>query len=316
MKQSYTESNWAVLAGLRFALASIVLISHLHWFAPLPNLLWGVLALGGKAAVLGFLLVSGLSIGHSYVHNPNGYLRRRFLRIYPLYFFAVLGTVVLTVLVGSPYYLPGLDLISAGWKTNFANMFFLQGFLSITIPYNGPLWSLGIEIVTGLIIVSLAVFLFCPYNWLFGFLALRYSWPWLIGFVLATQQRTWLVGVLLVLGVAVTAINKSDTGESLSWLTFGLVASIVLFLNAYHLSFSKSLQGVLNFFGEISYPLYLYHFPLYLLLYRYLAVREAWVFILFTFLLTIVLNYVLDHWLKRIFWKPLVNLLSDKLQRI
>ena len=328
MNQRYNESTWAILAGMRFALAGIVLIRHLHVFAPLPYALRGFSELGAVAAVLGFLLISGLSIGYSYAQNANGYLQRRFLRIYPLYFFAVFGTIVLTALIGFPYELPGQTLVGAGWKTSIANLFFLQNFCSITIPYNGPLWTLGVEVsfylmapllfkvrteaLAVIVVMSMVLFIFYPQNWLFGYQALRYIWPWLIGFILSTQRRISLVVALLALGVLVTALNKSDVPESLSWLTFGLVAGAVVLLSVYQVSVSKTIQKILNFFGELSYPLYLFHFPLYLLLYRYFAVRNAWTFLLFMSLGTVVLNYVLDHWLKRVFWKPLVSRLFPK----
>src|SRR4051812_3996977 len=74
---NYTESSWALLAGLRFFLAFIVFAGHLSWFADLGAILTGVSSFGGRPAVLGFLLISGLSIGHSIVSRPEGYFRRR-----------------------------------------------------------------------------------------------------------------------------------------------------------------------------------------------------------------------------------------------
>jgi peptidoglycan/LPS O-acetylase OafA/YrhL len=39
-------------------------------------------------------MISGISVGHSFNKNKAGFLKRRFLRIYPLYFAeAILGTV-------------------------------------------------------------------------------------------------------------------------------------------------------------------------------------------------------------------------------
>ena len=146
MKQRYSPSTWAILAGLRFVLAAIVMLAHLHVFVPQPFAFGWVSALGAKAAVLAFLLISGVSIGNSYSLAPNGFLKRRFLRIYPLYFFAVVLAHVLTLTVGSPYQVPGQVLVAAGWKTDLANVFFLQDFFAIPIPYNGPLWSLSVEV--------------------------------------------------------------------------------------------------------------------------------------------------------------------------
>lgn len=329
MKQNYNGSTWSIFAGLRFALATIVLVGHLQYFVTDSAPLSIGLILGGRAAVLGFLLISGVSIGYSYMQNAKGYYQRRFIRIYPLYFIALLLTFILIIAVGSPYKLPGLDLISAGWKTNLANLFFLQGFFSITTTYNIPLWTLAVEVFFYLIapylvrlrvelyiiliIISIITFSFYPRPWIFGYPALRYGWPWLIGFLSTTRHRPKTVNTFLVIGVFVTALNKTDTAEELSWLTFGLVAVSVILLNTYQISISKQLQKVLNYLGELSYPIYLFHFPLYLLLYRFLEVRSIWLFITLTFLITIIINYIADHWLKRVFWKPLVNSISRRL---
>jgi peptidoglycan/LPS O-acetylase OafA/YrhL len=323
MEQKYTESTWAVFAGMRFILAAIVLIGHLHVFVNDTAGLRIISDFGARAAVLGFLLISGVSIGYSYKQNPDGYFRRRFLRIYPLYFFAVLLACVITVLVGSPYQLPGQTLAASGWKTALANFFFLQGILSITITYNGPLWTLGVEVFLYLfapllsksrlelflllIAASMIAFLFYPRDWLFGYSALRYSWPWLIGFLSVTQQRYKLIALLLGIGVIVTSVTKTDTAEALSWVTFGAVSIVVVLANAYAFYVPRGVQKVLNFFGELSYPIYLFHFPLYIVLYRYCAVRSSYVFLLLTLLISLLFNYIVDYWLKRILWKPVVN---------
>ena len=323
MERKYTESTWAIFAGMRFVLAAIVLVGHLHVFIAGTDRLSVISDFGPKAAVLGFLLISGVSIGHSYKQSPNGYFPRRFLRIYPLYFFAVLLTCVVTILVGSPYQLPGQTMAAAGWKTSLAAIFLLQGILSITITYNGPLWTLGVEtflylfapllsksrleLFILLISASMVSFMFFPKDWLFGYSALRYSWPWLIGFLSAIQHRFKLIVFLLAIGVIITAATKTDTIESLSWVTFGVVSIIVVLANAYVFNVSRSAQKILNFFGELSYPIYLFHFPLYIILYRYCAVRSPYTFILLTLLISLALNYVIDYWLKRIFWKPLVG---------
>jgi peptidoglycan/LPS O-acetylase OafA/YrhL len=101
--------------------------------------------LGGKAAVLGFLLISGISIGHSYYNSQSGFLKRRFLRVYPLYFFAVLFGVFTQYFLGSPYQLPNINMVAAGIGTSIGNFVLLQGIAVNTITNNGPLWSLGVE---------------------------------------------------------------------------------------------------------------------------------------------------------------------------
>jgi peptidoglycan/LPS O-acetylase OafA/YrhL len=325
MKQKYNKSTWAIFAGMRFALSIIVLVGHLQVFV---HDLYGLRIIsnfGSRAAVLGFLLISGVSIGCSYEQNQDKYFQRRFLRIYPLYFFALFFTYVVTVMVGSPYQLPGQILVATGWKTAFANVFFLQGILSITITYNGPLWTIGVEAILYLlapllsksrlwvflllISLSMTTFLFYPKDFLFGYTALRYSWPWIIGFlsVSVNQHRFKLIIALLIIGTVVTAFAKADAPETLSWVTFSAVSITIILINIYSFSIPKFSQKILDFLGELSYPIYLLHFPVYIILYRYFTIRSPMVFIILTLILSICSNYLADYWLKRILWKPLLN---------
>jgi peptidoglycan/LPS O-acetylase OafA/YrhL len=88
--------QWKVLAGLRFFLAWIVVCYHLKNFIPDygKDFLCTFGKLNGLTAVLGFLLISGYSIAHSLTKNPEGFYNRRFLRIYPLYFCAVIVSLI------------------------------------------------------------------------------------------------------------------------------------------------------------------------------------------------------------------------------
>jgi peptidoglycan/LPS O-acetylase OafA/YrhL len=82
--------SWASLAVLRFALAMIVFATHLVFFTGYGGWTEAVASLDGKAAVIGFLLISGFSIAASSDRDRDGFYRRRFLRVYRLYCFVVL----------------------------------------------------------------------------------------------------------------------------------------------------------------------------------------------------------------------------------
>ncbi|WP_026463752.1 acyltransferase family protein [Adhaeribacter aquaticus] len=323
-----TISSWAVFAFLRFLLAFIVMASHMPTFGPIPAILQNFEMLGGKAAVFGFLLISGLSIGHSYSISKSGYFQRRFIRIYPLYFIAVLFTIGLQYYLKSPYTLPGLDLVAAGLITNFANFFFLQGFLVIPITYNGPLWSLSIEIffylliplfaklpakaLACIILLSMAFYFVTPTYvavGLMGYSALIYAWPWLTGYLLSRQQVKSAIA-LIMLGAFVVYSNKVLAVEALGWITYIVVASLVFISCFVSIKLNKAVLSIFNFLGEISYPLYLFHFPL-LLLFFHLGVSNPWQLVLFVFIAVIPINYIFDKWLKHQFWRPLVRLLGE-----
>lgn len=331
MKQpNYNESTWSVLAFLRFILASIVLVGHLHVFTSLQPCLRDFSSLGGKSAVACFLLISGISIGYSYKTSQNGYFKRRFLRIYPLYFFAVLSAVLLQYYLGSPYKLPGEEMVAAGLSTSIINFFFLQGFASITITYNGPLWSLGVEIffyaivpllfklknyaIYVIIFISLFTFSFLRFNLLYGYIALVWGWPWLIGFLISVRNKILLPVLLLVIGTFAIACNKEIMSEQLSLVTFLSVSTIVIMSILIHYNLSQKVKLVFNYLGELSYPLYLFHLPIFLFLFA-LGVRDAWQFLVLVVVLIIPINYVFDKFLKNVFWKPLILKLEQLLNR-
>ena len=282
--------------------------------------------LGGKAAVMVFLLISGISIGYSYANNKRGFLKRRFLRIYPLYFIAVVLGVFLQYYIASPYYLPNSTMIAAGSLTSIANILLLQGIASITITYNAPLWSLGVEAFLYLMVpllvhlrlryillitfMSMFAIMFLNYSFLYGYLNLIWAWPFLIG-VIITVKKQFLYSIpLLMLSILIVFYQKSIFSDSLSVLT--AILGVLLSCSAMFmkLEFSKQILKVFNFLGTISYPIYVFHWPLYILLY-YLGISEPYTLICIVILLSVILNYIFDDYFKKIFWKPVVNKLEN-----
>jgi peptidoglycan/LPS O-acetylase OafA/YrhL len=145
---TFTDSTWAFLAITRFFLAFIVMVSigHLNNFAVLDGALNYISLFGGKTAVMVFLMISGISVGSSFARNQTGFLKRRFLRIYPLYFVAIFGTVILQFYLGSPYLVQNTNFAVSGYLTSIANFLLLQGIVAIDISYNSPVWSLSVEV--------------------------------------------------------------------------------------------------------------------------------------------------------------------------
>lgn len=312
-----------------FFFATIVYIGHLNFFIQLSNPFDLILTLGGKAAVLGFLLISGISVGHSYLNSKTGYFKRRFLRIYPLYFFAVLATVFLQYFLGSPYQLTNITFVSAGWLTSVANFFFLQGFLSIPITYNGPLWSLSVEVffyllvpflmrmpirlIYFIIIISFASFQILHDYTLYGCIALVYAWPWLIGFLLSAKKKIHTALLFLLVGIILVNFNQHVTGEKLSWMTLSIVSAVIYWCIYMDKKTPRLITTIFNYLGELSYPLYVFHIPIYLVLF-YLGVRNQWIYLVLLLVSIVPINYTLDHWLKRLLWKPLLNFISENLR--
>src|SRR5215469_1953791 len=101
--------NWALSGLLRFSLACIVVCVHSAWFFGSGSLFEGVARLGGKAAVIGFLVISGFSIRASLDRAEEGFYTRRILRIYPAYVAAVLLTLGAQFATGGLVITPGQE---------------------------------------------------------------------------------------------------------------------------------------------------------------------------------------------------------------
>jgi len=320
-----TASAWAVLAGLRWCLAGIVMLLHLeHTFVPSSPWLDFIVSFGGKAAVMGFFLISGYSIAHSYGERPDGYFRRRFLRIYPLYCVAVLFTQFVVFITPSPAVcLNGYAYVSAGFLTSVANLLLLQQFIAIPLTYDIPLWTLSIEVFYYLlapllyrmppfalalfIVASMIAFQFPLANPpLYGYVALVFFWPWLIGFLLGQSRGGPVLPVVLgLLGGVLVFISVKETPEPLSVVTYLVTLGAILTATRFNLpSFA---QKAANLLGDWSYPLYLFHVPLMIFFFKHFGVRSFPAFLVCVIGSTVLLWYIFDEKLKRWFWIPLVD---------
>src|SRR5579862_7318152 len=126
--------TWSLLALCRFGLALIVAVNHLAdytalgWLAVIPRF-------GAFEAILGFLVISGFSIGSSFSKQPSGFLKRRAWRIWPVY----LAAIALAWIARG-------DRISLNLTGVLVqNVFFLNQ-LTTNSSYVGPAWSLSLEV--------------------------------------------------------------------------------------------------------------------------------------------------------------------------
>ena len=320
---TFTESTWAILALTRFLLAFIVMYGHFYayvfGFNAGANQL--ILNLDAKAAVMAFLFISGISIGYSYDKKKEGFFKRRLIRIYPLYFTAVLFGVILQNYLGSPFELPNSTMVPAGHLTSIANFLLLQGIAAITITYNGPLWSIGVEFLLYLMVpflsslrlryllvitlISMIAFTFFNYSFLYGYTTLIWAWPFIIGLLITVKKRLSYAICLLVISLLIVNFQKEVFRDSLSVVTVSVSIIICLFAIYTKYDFSTKTKHVFNYLGVISYPLYVFHLPLFLLLYS-LGLREHYLFIGMVILFCIPINFIFDTFLTKIFWKPVI----------
>lgn len=318
-----SKASWAVLAALRFVLALIVFDGHL-WWAGLPSSA-AFLPLGiGRAGVVAFLLISGVSIGYSYSACTDGFYARRFLRIYPLYFAAIVFSVIVMGLVPAPARLPSVEFAHVGWPTVAGNLLFLQGLAVIPLPYDGPLWSLSVEVwlyaLTPLFFrlprwvlyafIAVSMFFFVFQGGIFietlpGLAAIKWCWPWWIGFLLARDGRKAPALGLGVVGASLFTTNAQlSSGASANIALFSLTLAAVLWADRAKLP--RIVQNVANFLGDVSYPLYLFHLPVIILLFVRFGVRAELGFVVTVLALVVALVVFYEDRLKPFFWKPLI----------
>ncbi len=146
--------RWAALAGLRFFLASIVVFSHLQQCTPdswqLGVQIWS--DTGRFAAVLGFFVISGYSIGASINWDASNFYERRVWRIAPVYFAGFLFALLPFVIGGPGLKYPNGIYFEAptpdahGILQFVMNALCLQGLLTTPVVTYYTSWSLSCEI--------------------------------------------------------------------------------------------------------------------------------------------------------------------------
>jgi len=131
------------LEGLRGLCAIVVALTHLITFnffgaihIPFYSLFFNMQF--AREAVLIFFVISGYVIGANHINTPFNYvnaidyLKRRIIRLYPIYLIALVISIV-----------PGYKSIT--WPQLCGHLVFVQGFWVEVIPSNVVLWSLSYE---------------------------------------------------------------------------------------------------------------------------------------------------------------------------
>ncbi len=252
--------------------------------------------------VMLFFVVSGFAIHYPYARldakfAAGPYALRRFFRIYPLYLVAVLLTVA------SEHIAAGLGTgVTSPWSKAVASAAMAQNYLPPAgqLAGNPSLWSLPVEVelylvypfllwfwrragtqrmllLVTLVSVGAALPLLAGQEWPMGNFA-KYWIIWVSGAVLAEQLRTdrlsaWRSSYTLMivagLGVAVAA-RAAGIAFGFEHFIWGGIYFLVTF---WGLAAGAPLRHVpvwirrsMNVVGEMSYSLYLIHFPLFLVL--------------------------------------------------
>ncbi|WGS46685.1 acyltransferase [Burkholderia sp. JSH-S8] len=277
---SPSQEQWAVLAGLRFFLATTVVLGHFSLFIRLDSYhIVGNGYLNPGSAVFGFFILSGFSIASSVARETEGFYGRRFLRIWPLYLACItFGVAVSVFLAPHGFTWPlGRNVARASTFETIASLLMLQTVLASPIATVGPIWSLSAEwwhymiapllkrlsntLLVLWIAASFVAFLTVVPLPGHGIDSLEHgrvfatcSWLWITGFLYYRLRGTALGFLVLALPSTFAATLGHFTGAPLFISIFVLVASA-------EIRVPKRMHRSLNFLGDYSYALYLFHIP-------------------------------------------------------
>ena len=281
---------------LRFAFAFTVLLVHSHVLSTQPQLEFLARYLSSEVAVEGFFVVSGYLVFMSYdkSRTVGDYFGKRVRRIYPAYFAVVVGCALLGAVLTS---VPPSQYFSAELARYLAaNLVFLN-FLAPNLPgvflanpmseVNGALWTLKIEVMfyaaipvivwlaakagrmrTLVALYILAAAYVVAMSWLatrtgsYLYILLQRQLPGQLGFFLAgavgyyyaeALERRWK----WVVAAALAALVASYASYFLKVLLLpAALGAIVVYV-------AVGMRHLGNFgkYGDLSYGIYIFHFP-------------------------------------------------------
>lgn len=312
------KSQWAVLGGVRFFLATIVLFGHVAHYTVMPQWAEKIVHLDPFDAVISFFLLSGFSISASLAREAGGwkYYERRINRIYPVYFAGFLLSVLPFLLWGPMVSTNGYGIIQAPHSLGefVADALFIGGVLTMPMSTNGVLWTLGIEVQLYalapvfkrlpspvlLALTALSLLAFVNYGRLthtdftqqrFGEGSLFCGWAFLLGFWFYQHQTALrakaLLAVLALLGACAHPAGIGDYGP----LTVGITVFVLLYCGQVETRHERQLA----YFGDLSYPLYMVHWPVLVLLAGGDAERPFWLYLILPVAAAVIVLHGVDY---------------------
>jgi peptidoglycan/LPS O-acetylase OafA/YrhL len=306
--------RWPILGAMRFFLALVVAGAHLTLYAA-PNSKVVVLQyFSGLAAVLGFLVISGYSIAASFAKQREGFYARRALRILPLY-------VVMIVLIALlPDINKAFDAPNRGQLVG--NLFLLQGFFVAPIPANPVVWTLSVEaffyLATPLLarlsqrslMITMCIsaaacggarFLNLPFyeGLLFGSNVLLLGWAWILGF---WAYRNAGNGHTLLVAQSIGTCTIAMINPFFLMFLWPVTWTITILAIGYgHLvRYNKRVAQYFSVLGDASYPLYLFHLPVFSLMKVFKLSPSASLYLIIVVVVSILLDQLFDKPFKRL----------------
>ena len=323
------KKNLALIQMLRGIASILVVLYHMTVnYAEIngQSFLVGIFNFGGSGVHV-FFVLSGFIIAYAnkdFLAKPSKtltYLKRRFVRIYPIYWIIITGFLVIQLLLpgyyNSPFQLKVFDFLSTylllpdhvningvSWTLTNELFFYLIFILAILIPQKKYAFYLLVVYLILLLVFAIANInptgtsgygglLFFPMNieFLFGVfivimvdkIPLKWVWPLLFAGV-----ALFITGAI-IFNQGVSILNVGANPVLSGVVLFGLPSFlIILALVKMELNKTVRVKKIFLHLGDASYSIYLVHLPLVVAFYRVVAkfqVSNSWVLCLLSLVL-------------------------------
>jgi len=274
--------QWASIQCLRALAALAVVVYHSAIFIQ-GSLEASALETIGAAGVDLFFIISGLVmwISTSDTRDPRTFLKRRILRIVPLYYFMTAGFILLLLsrsqspllsdIMGSLLFIPFTNSITnevgpillVGWSLNYEMFFYLIFAMTLLIPRRFRLVA-----ISGILMALIPLRLIAGENVQLHFL----SSPMWMEFI-AGMMIGWVVerfrlpspsigALLLIVGTGILISIQLATPGLPRTLTFGVPCALIVLgsvmMEPWFVQPSSATKA-LGALGDASYSLYLSH---------------------------------------------------------
>lgn len=321
--------------NVRLSLALIVFFSHAVGLSNESNLAVFSRFFDANFAVKGFFVISGYLIYQSYIksHSFIDYLEKRIRRIYPAYVLAISICLLIGILTSS---LGWINILISHKTIDYvlSNLIFMN-FIQPTLPgvfegnlvqaLNGSLWTIKVELML-YACVPIIAYLFKKINpvlnylcilcigslWVFYFeeisafsfraeIARQFpgQLPYFVfGSLIAANPKfiKWLPQIAILGFFTLVLTDNYTLSLCIRPLAFGAIVLSLCMLNPSKLNIGRA--------GDLSYGIYLFHFPIVQLMvnmgvYKY----NPYLGLLTTFVLTVLLSFISWHFVEKRFLK-------------